>query len=93
MFRVFLWCTLSGEYNPAQEKSLFWSTMHHQELAALGAFLPQDFSPVKRFLSLSLLQLRQASSMRGTLPTFALLGKLADAIPGFADILVVEHSE
>ncbi|XP_009979225.1 PREDICTED: meiosis inhibitor protein 1, partial [Tauraco erythrolophus] len=30
--------------------------------------------------------------MRGSLPTFTLLGKLADAIPGFADILVVEHS-
>ncbi|XP_064010920.1 meiosis inhibitor protein 1 [Pogoniulus pusillus] len=37
-------------------------------------------------------ELCQASSMRGTLPTFTLLGKLADAIPGFADILVVEHN-
>uniref|UniRef100_A0A8C9FZT3 Meiotic double-stranded break formation protein 1 n=1 Tax=Pavo cristatus TaxID=9049 RepID=A0A8C9FZT3_PAVCR len=29
---------------------------------------------------------------RGSLPTFTLLGKLADAVPVFADILVVEHS-
>ncbi|KAJ7425944.1 hypothetical protein WISP_21437 [Willisornis vidua] len=31
-------------------------------------------------------------TMRSSLPTFTLLGKLADAIPGFADLLVVEHS-
>ncbi|KFW61115.1 Meiosis inhibitor protein 1, partial [Pygoscelis adeliae] len=37
-------------------------------------------------------ELRKATTMRGSLPTFTLLGKLADAIPGFADILVVEHS-
>ncbi|XP_064902100.1 meiosis inhibitor protein 1 isoform X12 [Columba livia] len=37
-------------------------------------------------------ELCKATTMRGSLPTFALLGKLADAIPGFADILVVEHS-
>ncbi|NXR12259.1 MEII1 protein, partial [Semnornis frantzii] len=37
-------------------------------------------------------ELCKASSMRGSLPTFTVLGKLADAIPGFADILVVEHS-
>ncbi|XP_067415140.1 meiosis inhibitor protein 1 [Emydura macquarii macquarii] len=30
-------------------------------------------------------------TMRGSLPTFNLLGKLADAIPVFADILVIEH--
>ncbi|KAL2309152.1 hypothetical protein Nmel_005335 [Mimus melanotis] len=30
--------------------------------------------------------------MRSSLPTFSLLGKLADAIPGFADILVVKHN-
>uniref|UniRef100_A0A452I8I8 Uncharacterized protein n=1 Tax=Gopherus agassizii TaxID=38772 RepID=A0A452I8I8_9SAUR len=29
--------------------------------------------------------------MRGSLPMFNLLGKLADAIPGLADILVIEH--
>ncbi|XP_075355549.1 meiosis inhibitor protein 1 isoform X4 [Mycteria americana] len=37
-------------------------------------------------------ELCKANTMRGSLPTFTLLGKLADAIPGFADILVVEHS-
>ncbi|KFW94692.1 Meiosis inhibitor protein 1, partial [Phalacrocorax carbo] len=37
-------------------------------------------------------ELCKAGTMRGNLPTFTLLGKLADAIPGFADILVVEHS-
>ncbi|XP_033919089.1 meiosis inhibitor protein 1 isoform X2 [Melopsittacus undulatus] len=37
-------------------------------------------------------ELCKATTMRGSLPTFTLLGKLADAIPGFADILVVEHS-
>ncbi|XP_054242777.1 meiosis inhibitor protein 1 [Indicator indicator] len=37
-------------------------------------------------------ELCKATSMRGSLPTFSLLGKLADAIPGFADLLVVEHS-
>ncbi|XP_014819226.1 PREDICTED: meiosis inhibitor protein 1 [Calidris pugnax] len=37
-------------------------------------------------------ELCKATSMRGSLPTFTLLGKLTDAIPGFADILVVEHS-
>ncbi|XP_071407968.1 meiosis inhibitor protein 1-like isoform X1 [Pithys albifrons albifrons] len=31
-------------------------------------------------------------TMRSSLPTFTLLGKLADAVPGFADLLVVEHS-
>ncbi|KFQ90030.1 Meiosis inhibitor protein 1, partial [Phoenicopterus ruber ruber] len=36
-------------------------------------------------------ELCKATTMRGSLPTFTLLGKLADAIPGFADILVVEH--
>ncbi|XP_057879264.1 meiosis inhibitor protein 1-like [Melospiza georgiana] len=30
--------------------------------------------------------------MRSSLPTFSLLGKLADAIPGFAEILVVKHN-
>ncbi|NWR38095.1 MEII1 protein, partial [Tachuris rubrigastra] len=37
-------------------------------------------------------ELCKATTMRSSLPTFALLGKLADAIPGFADVLVVEHS-
>uniref|UniRef100_A0A8C0ECC0 Meiotic double-stranded break formation protein 1 n=1 Tax=Bubo bubo TaxID=30461 RepID=A0A8C0ECC0_BUBBB len=37
-------------------------------------------------------ELCKATTMRSSLPTFTLLGKLADAIPGFADILVVEHS-
>ncbi|KAM6301677.1 meiosis inhibitor protein 1 [Podargus strigoides] len=37
-------------------------------------------------------ELCKATTMRGSLPTFTLLGKLADAIPGFADMLVVEHS-
>ncbi|KFR08941.1 Meiosis inhibitor protein 1, partial [Nipponia nippon] len=37
-------------------------------------------------------ELCKATTMRGSLPTFTLLGKLADAIPGFTDILVVEHS-
>ncbi|KFQ53558.1 Meiosis inhibitor protein 1, partial [Nestor notabilis] len=37
-------------------------------------------------------ELCKATTMRGSLPTFTLLGKLADAVPGFADILVVEHS-
>ncbi|XP_027740818.1 meiosis inhibitor protein 1 isoform X2 [Empidonax traillii] len=37
-------------------------------------------------------ELCKATTMRSSLPTFALLGKLADAIPGFADLLVVEHS-
>lgn len=31
--------------------------------------------------------------MRGSLPTFILLGKLADAIPVFADMLVIAHGE
>uniref|UniRef100_A0A8B9EN27 Meiotic double-stranded break formation protein 1 n=1 Tax=Anser cygnoides TaxID=8845 RepID=A0A8B9EN27_ANSCY len=38
------------------------------------------------------LQLSKATTMRGSLPIFTLLGKLADAIPVFADILVVKHS-
>ncbi|NXU12841.1 MEII1 protein, partial [Pardalotus punctatus] len=37
-------------------------------------------------------ELCKATTMRSSLPTFALLGKLADAIPGFADILVVKHN-
>ncbi|XP_056197674.1 meiosis inhibitor protein 1 [Falco biarmicus] len=37
-------------------------------------------------------ELCKATTMRGSLPTFTLLGKLADAIPRFADILLVEHS-
>ncbi|XP_065598960.1 meiosis inhibitor protein 1 [Cyrtonyx montezumae] len=37
-------------------------------------------------------ELCKATTRRGSLPTFTLLGKLADAIPVFADILVVEHS-
>ncbi|XP_054039847.1 meiosis inhibitor protein 1 [Rissa tridactyla] len=37
-------------------------------------------------------ELCKATTMRGSLPTFTLLGKLVDAIPGFADTLVVEHS-
>ncbi|XP_075284213.1 meiosis inhibitor protein 1 isoform X3 [Opisthocomus hoazin] len=37
-------------------------------------------------------ELCKATTMRGSLPTFILLGKLTDAIPGFADVLVVEHS-
>ncbi|NWV46185.1 MEII1 protein, partial [Daphoenositta chrysoptera] len=37
-------------------------------------------------------ELCKASTMRSSLPTFALLGKLADAIPGFAEILVVKHN-
>ncbi|XP_008935924.1 PREDICTED: meiosis inhibitor protein 1 [Merops nubicus] len=36
-------------------------------------------------------ELFKATTMRGSMPTFTLLGKLADAIPGFADMLVVEH--
>uniref|UniRef100_A0A8C3TJX5 Meiotic double-stranded break formation protein 1 n=1 Tax=Catharus ustulatus TaxID=91951 RepID=A0A8C3TJX5_CATUS len=37
-------------------------------------------------------ELCKAATMRSSLPTFSLLGKLADAIPGFADILVVKHN-
>ncbi|NXW70116.1 MEII1 protein, partial [Hirundo rustica] len=37
-------------------------------------------------------ELCKATTMRSSLPTFSLLGKLADAIPGFADILVVKHN-
>ncbi|KAM6321189.1 meiosis inhibitor protein 1 [Aegotheles albertisi] len=37
-------------------------------------------------------ELCRSTTLRGSLPTFILLGKLADAIPGFADVLVVEHS-
>nr|XP_047934825.1 meiosis inhibitor protein 1 isoform X1 [Anser cygnoides] len=37
-------------------------------------------------------ELSKATTMRGSLPIFTLLGKLADAIPVFADILVVKHS-
>ncbi|KFW11873.1 Meiosis inhibitor protein 1, partial [Fulmarus glacialis] len=37
-------------------------------------------------------ELCKSTTMRGSLPTFTLLGKLADAIPGFADVLVVEHN-
>ncbi|NXH25260.1 MEII1 protein, partial [Myiagra hebetior] len=37
-------------------------------------------------------ELCKATTMRSSLPTFALLGKLADAIPGFAEILVVKHN-
>ncbi|XP_074980307.1 meiosis inhibitor protein 1 isoform X3 [Caretta caretta] len=36
-------------------------------------------------------ELSKAATMRGSLPTLNLLGKLADAIPGLADILVIEH--
>ncbi|NXQ30695.1 MEII1 protein, partial [Alaudala cheleensis] len=37
-------------------------------------------------------ELCKTTTMRSSLPTFSLLGKLADAIPGFADILVVKHN-
>ncbi|NWT82083.1 MEII1 protein, partial [Lanius ludovicianus] len=37
-------------------------------------------------------ELCKATTMRNSLPTFALLGKLADAIPGFAEILLVKHN-
>ncbi|XP_062442567.1 meiosis inhibitor protein 1 [Rhea pennata] len=37
-------------------------------------------------------ELCKATTMRGSLPTFTLLGKLADAIPVLADLLVVQHS-
>ncbi|XP_041272721.1 meiosis inhibitor protein 1 [Onychostruthus taczanowskii] len=37
-------------------------------------------------------ELCKAATMRSSLPTFSLLGKLADAIPGFAEILVVKHN-
>ncbi|NWU44972.1 MEII1 protein, partial [Hylia prasina] len=37
-------------------------------------------------------ELCNAITMRNSLPIFSLLGKLADAIPGFADILVVKHN-
>ncbi|XP_053798475.1 meiosis inhibitor protein 1 isoform X4 [Vidua chalybeata] len=37
-------------------------------------------------------ELCKATTMRSSLPTFSLLGKLADAIPGFAEILVVKHN-
>ncbi|NXD24974.1 MEII1 protein, partial [Spelaeornis formosus] len=37
-------------------------------------------------------ELYKAATMRSSLPTFSLLGKLADAISGFADILVVKHN-
>ncbi|XP_062348218.1 meiosis inhibitor protein 1 [Cinclus cinclus] len=37
-------------------------------------------------------ELCKATTMRSSLPTFSLLGKLADAVPGFADILVVKHN-
>ncbi|XP_065419132.1 meiosis inhibitor protein 1 isoform X6 [Chrysemys picta bellii] len=36
-------------------------------------------------------ELSKAATMRGSLSMFNLLGKLADAIPGLADILVIEH--
>ncbi|XP_066175893.1 meiosis inhibitor protein 1 [Sylvia atricapilla] len=45
-----------------------------------------------RILGESQKELCKATTMRSSLPTFSLLGKLADAIPGFADILVVKHS-
>ncbi|OWK59285.1 Meiosis inhibitor protein 1 [Lonchura striata] len=37
-------------------------------------------------------ELCKATTMRSSLPTFSLLGKLADAIPGFAEMLVVKHN-
>ncbi|XP_064558379.1 meiosis inhibitor protein 1 isoform X2 [Zonotrichia leucophrys gambelii] len=37
-------------------------------------------------------ELCKANTMRSSLPTFSLLGKLADAIPGFAEIVVVKHN-
>ncbi|XP_071891500.1 meiosis inhibitor protein 1 isoform X1 [Anas platyrhynchos] len=37
-------------------------------------------------------ELSKATTMRGSLPIFTLLGKLADTISVFADILVVKHS-
>ncbi|NXA94778.1 MEII1 protein, partial [Melanocharis versteri] len=45
-----------------------------------------------RILDESQKELCKATSMRSSLPTFALLGKLADAVPGFADMLVVKHN-
>ncbi|XP_019371351.1 PREDICTED: meiosis inhibitor protein 1 [Gavialis gangeticus] len=36
-------------------------------------------------------ELYKPATMRGSLPTFILLGKLADAIPVFADMLVIAH--
>nr|XP_060632688.1 meiosis inhibitor protein 1 [Anolis sagrei ordinatus] len=37
-------------------------------------------------------KLFKITTVRGSLPIFILLGKLADAIPSFADVLVIEHS-
>ncbi|XP_062838959.1 meiosis inhibitor protein 1-like isoform X2 [Anolis carolinensis] len=38
-------------------------------------------------------KLFKITTVRGSLPIFILLGKLADAIPSFADVLVIEHSK
>uniref|UniRef100_A0A8B9M870 Meiotic double-stranded break formation protein 1 n=1 Tax=Accipiter nisus TaxID=211598 RepID=A0A8B9M870_9AVES len=72
-----------------------------------GSFSPADLHPcilvrlvvelkseqyLRCILEESQKELCKATTMRGSLPTFTLLGKLADAISGFADILVVEHS-
>ncbi|XP_042323675.1 meiosis inhibitor protein 1 isoform X2 [Sceloporus undulatus] len=37
-------------------------------------------------------ELYKVTTVRGSLPIFILLGKLADAIPSFAEVLVIEHS-
>lgn len=95
VFRVFLWFILSGEEDPSLEKILFWKILHHCKslLVWVHFCLCTVSSTVKHFPSLSPLQLCKTTTMRSSLPTFALLGKLADAVPGFADTLVVKHSE
>lgn len=76
---------------------LFWSTIHQRKLPVLCAFLPLgcvlSHETFSFFFFLSPLQLSKATTMRGSLPIFTLLGKLADTISVFADILVVKHSE
>lgn len=94
VFGVSLYFIPSGEEGPSLEKILFWKICIIEKLLVWVHFcLWTVSSSVKRFPSLSPLQLCKANTMRSSLPTFSLLGKLADAIPGFAEILVVEHSE
>nr|XP_025039100.1 meiosis inhibitor protein 1 isoform X7 [Pelodiscus sinensis] len=81
--------TLLGMLHTAEESSAL--DLLIEVLVRLVAELKSE-QYVHYVLDESQEELSKAATMRGSLPTFNLLGKLADAIPGLADILVIEHS-
>ncbi|XP_075792118.1 meiosis inhibitor protein 1 isoform X4 [Pelodiscus sinensis] len=80
--------TLLGMLHTAEESSAL--DLLIEVLVRLVAELKSE-QYVHYVLDESQEELSKAATMRGSLPTFNLLGKLADAIPGLADILVIEH--